>query len=392
MADPQDPQSMDGIDQDQDPDVTMLQQRLLQLHAELHNQHQLLQQVVQQQQQPVPSGGFVNRTLIRLTPFSGKEDWLDWRETFNIARRGNAWTPEQAMMAARGHLTGSAVSVAKMIPLPACGVAITDDMVTDFLDRLEAKFVPEGASVMAQAQFQEAKQKADESVLSWHTRVTSLFQRAYPDVLTPTSRDERDMVRIFTEGQRHSGIRWHLCTLRPPTMQQALDAAHTQEAAYKSFYKAGVKVPGAPGQPKETIQEIQGESTSTNLSAVSSVNAGKGWNTTRPGSGPPGPGMDRNRGYQGTNPKAGGQKCHICQKEGHFKTRCPEIPEYVREALRQAIKRRGTQGSGSGNNPQPLRKPGNGAVGTRRIQEVGSDTGDEPAAGGKPSPGNTEDF
>lgn len=329
-----------------------LVQELMALRAEVQ---QLQMQQLQQQQQPQQRQPVLQtRNIVRLSYFTGTnpEEWINWRVSVESARRGNQWNFWQTLMAVRGHLTESAMAVARNLPLPEReDEATTEEDYNAYMNELERKFIPEGATALAHTRFEQARQEAKEGLLQWYTRVQWYYQQAFPDVHQPNAEDERRMVRRFTKGMRSQAIMVQLLRANPATMAAALTVAQNESSVMNSLSEElGNKAAGELLRVKVEPMEIGSMTTAGKMtsSTSSSGDAGNKVNAL----GGQGRGQGLTHGSKGRNPSRGPNRCHICQKEGHFKLQCPEIPEAVREGLRKAMSRgrgtRGQQGSARG--------------------------------------------
>jgi Zinc knuckle len=108
-------------------------------------------------------------------------------------------------------------------------IDIKDYTPTELMAVFEKKFMPAAASTLAQTNFEQATMRTGESALSWHSRLFSLWKRAYP-----TMTDETLLIRRFAMGNPNTDTRRELLRKSPKDYDEALNIAQTEEAVNKA--------------------------------------------------------------------------------------------------------------------------------------------------------------
>ena len=177
---------------------------------------QQLQAGGQQQQQP-PARNH------KVTPFSSADpvEWHSWRRQFLIVVGINGWPAARAIQEAAAAMEGLASRYTADIDHQQF-----QDL-DNFLDQYEAKFCPPAESAFAKMEYSTAEQEKDESVLMWHTRLRSLFIRAYPGVDPNTSEHLKD---DFIARLRDVEVQKATLRARPATFAVALTEANNNAA------------------------------------------------------------------------------------------------------------------------------------------------------------------
>jgi hypothetical protein len=126
------------------------------------------------------------------------------------------------------------------------------------LDAYEAKFMPAASSALAQTIFEQATQKAAETVLDWHSRLYALWKRAYP-----SSTDATPLIRRFALGLTVMSTRKEILRRRAATYSDALDIAQTEEAVNRATQSTAMNQAIMPAQTMEEPMDINAVSPAT---------------------------------------------------------------------------------------------------------------------------------
>ena len=176
------------------------------------------------------------RPARKVEPFSTgtSSDWLVWRSNFQLTATINGWSNQRQRREIAASMQGTAKLRVSAIPLqdgvppgqadaaPAAGL----------LDAYEAIFVVAAASDLARADFRHAMQGAEESILDFHGRLRTLFQRSYPTLTPAEVEASTDLRETFLRRLRDSEVGKDVFRRRPASYQAALDEASDAEAAH----------------------------------------------------------------------------------------------------------------------------------------------------------------
>jgi hypothetical protein len=204
--------------------------------ADQRNQIIALQAAEQQDRNEIvairaaPAGGAAaaggRRVLPRITFANGeKEDWLSFKESFLNFARFQRYNLEDSKWALKSCMQGNAL-------LAVTGFNHEDaaEDLNALIVRYEAKFLPPQASALARSQYENAKQGAKESLLSYHGRMATLFTRAYPTVAI-----NAQTIRNFTTGLKSVKMREFVFRSNPDTWDGVLAAAQSEQATMDSI-------------------------------------------------------------------------------------------------------------------------------------------------------------
>ena len=151
---------------------------------------------------------------------SGKESWRNFRNSFEALKEFNNWTDTQLKWALRHSVTGSAADAVE---------DIHPHKHPDFksmLDAYEARFMPKAYSSLVRSAVESCRQRATESILSYHSRLRALYNRAYPGV----KNDNIHMIETFIKGLRNKSVQQYVQRSRPETYSAALESALNEAA------------------------------------------------------------------------------------------------------------------------------------------------------------------
>ena len=165
----------------------------------------------------------------KLEPFKSLDpnEWQAWRDHFETICAMCKWDKKTARMKLAASVQGEAHLMIRHIDTAADGDAITGTVypVKDLLDEYETCFVPESGTKYAHNEFLNAKQRDDEPLLQWHSRLRRIYMRAYPDRSATDAEADRGLVSKFIEGMADSKIVDRMGILDPTSYADALQAA-----------------------------------------------------------------------------------------------------------------------------------------------------------------------
>ena len=153
------------------------------------------------------------------------QDWIAWRIVFEKVRAYRGWEGDQAV----GELTTAMQGLAARM---VSDINTTGREWGDILKDYGNRFLPEAASKLARQDFKSAKQKEDETIVQWHTRIRELFLRAHPTLPTETS---VELIEAFIMGLANPKVRELTAHEQPNRMARALESATNRAAVAQSL-------------------------------------------------------------------------------------------------------------------------------------------------------------
>ncbi len=154
------------------------------------------------------------------------QEWLQWRARFANIARCKGWNDAQQRRALAQSMGGKAIEATQHVRIEADGAlpALTG---IESLNAYEAKFVTQAGTTKARSEFLTAVQQKKEELPAWHTRVSTLFRRAHPNVDVETN---HELIERFCLGMWDSDFADRTLTDQPGTMTDALESASRHAA------------------------------------------------------------------------------------------------------------------------------------------------------------------
>ena len=165
---------------------------------------------------------------VKLPQFSSAlpAEWRDFRKLAKNARVTNKWTDEEAKRVVFSQCVGEAGQRVRLVPIGGNPDAVPRpaDAKTyeQYMNDIQIRFQPKGASALAYSEFISAKQQLTEDFQAFHTRLEGLFCLAEPLVDPQTS---KSLLRVFIQGLRDKVIATWLLDKDPDTYARALELA-----------------------------------------------------------------------------------------------------------------------------------------------------------------------
>jgi hypothetical protein len=157
-------------------------------------------------------------------------DWVTYRKYFEGMRAMWTWDDARSRRELITAMDGEAARMTQDITFQAAGQTF-DEMLTQF----EGRFITQAGAKLAQQEFRKARQMPDESVLQFHSRVRTLFTRAYPGVATEGDGLARLLRDTFTWGLESRKITEYVSDQQPDTYQDCLTRAQEKLATIVGF-------------------------------------------------------------------------------------------------------------------------------------------------------------
>lgn len=308
-------------------------------------------------------------SVLRLREFSSGDpnDWLHWRRHFELVAAENEWNHQRARRALATAMTGLAQEKVGDIPVGAAAVQGHDVQdVRHLLDRYENRFVLPEASREARAALKASRQRENEDIVSWHSRVRTLFLRAYPGTAAAALNTSGDLIDTFTNGLADPVIKEFTIHDGSDTFNRALASANRHSAARKQIGKGNTTME----QHMKHDHNINYMNTSfrgrgggnNNRGGRGGSRGGGNWQNGRGNNnnnnynnnnnnGPANRNNNNNRGGYNTNNSNRGsnsmnsssRSCNFCKKAGHFWRQCRGLRRAMANTMNN---QRGSSNSG----------------------------------------------
>lgn len=230
----------------------------------------------------------ITNTGIRLRDFEagGASEWRDYRAHFVMVSEISGWDGATQRLQLKAAMRGAAAATVR--DLSPNDYQDIDAMLTAF----ENRFIPAAESLLAQTDFQNARQQMGESIQDWHSRLRTLFIRAHP---ARNAHNDVQLIQVFALGIIDSIVRAFTLRTNAADFQAALTAAQNEEAVQSTTKR------------------------------IDSQRSGQGVNMVVEGSG-------EEAGAEGVHAlgRKGGDArkeaaCFFCNKPGHFQKDCHQL-------------------------------------------------------------------
>ncbi len=161
----------------------------------------------------------------KVEPFSSGDgvEWVTWRSNFELTARINQWGDRRQRREIGASMTGAAkqfvadIAIGDEVP---AGEAVA--AAEELLDAYQDRFLPEAATDAARVAVREARMTEDETILAWHARLRSLYQRAHPTLDAAALEANVDLRDQFILGMTSEDIVSKVWHQRPATYGEAL--------------------------------------------------------------------------------------------------------------------------------------------------------------------------
>ena len=167
------------------------------------------------------------RVKIEVLTSREPQDWRPFRSGIEVVCEGNNYSNKRAISEVYTHLSLHVrEAVQHVTRTNADGSSKT---LKQYLDDCESVFLSPQASALAEAEFEIARQGAEESLLDFHGRLRNLFLNAFPE-LGEGFHTNRILIKRFVNGLRDPLLGQHTAQREPRDYTAALHAAQSSMA------------------------------------------------------------------------------------------------------------------------------------------------------------------
>lgn len=286
-------------------------------------------------------------------------EWLVWRENYITMVGLNGWGDAAHLDRSKNEALASIAGHAKRL-VAGIQSAGANETLNQFLDRLQARYLPAAGARLAKTEFEGVSQLPGEQIISWHGRLRVLFVRAFPDQQANADNAEQ-LIRRFILGLSSTVIKTYVLDHNPQTYAAALDHANDKaatEAAVAGQQVAGGKISAMdPMDPDASLNFVY-DGTSTPSTAQANQRLRKMGPAGAPSSSAP----------------SSAPLCWNCGKAGHYQRDCRQNPAV------SAVRRGRGRGRGArGGRGQPGKGRGSRSGGSGRGAKRSVNNIDDPA-------------
>lgn len=147
--------------------------------------------------------------------------WTDFRVHFITVMQTTGWNDLRARRQLKIAMKGEAATMVNDLTVEG------HNNIQAMLNAFEQRFLPAAEGNLIRAEFRAARQQPNETLLKFHTRIRTLFVRAYPN--DPVA-NNRHLIDTFVAGLADPAIKMHTLDQTPNTFAEALIHAQTKEA------------------------------------------------------------------------------------------------------------------------------------------------------------------
>ena len=256
-------------------------------------------------------------TRVRIQTYESGDgaEWRTWRNHITWAIHeanlfpGPEGNHDRAKRNIKLYIYGKAARLTADIEFETAAEADANDRdeetYVEFLDRLQARFLPMAAQLSSQHAVELCKQKNDETVGDFHARLITEFNLAYPNEADPHTSPY--LIRRYNYGLKDASVQLHVMQNQPAHYDECLRLAEERVAclgAVASCHRpGGGRINAMEGGAPEGVGAIDQRTMTSTALANKSLRRGD-W----PGAPVPNP---------------GGKKCYKCGSDYHLRSSCP---------------------------------------------------------------------
>ena len=246
------------------------------------------------------------------------DSWRAWRTHATLVIQENEWEHDRAKRMLKMSLFDAAERITRdIMPIPAAeriAEGEEEETYADFLNKLQLRFLPMSGQFKAKTDFENARQRSDQTIGEYHSDLISKFVEAYPETEDPYT--DQHLLRKFYQGLRDQAVRAWVMQLQPENYYDSLKEAEAKYAVMSTL-QADRRPGGGTisslegGEGKDLSQQVAQKV----LAALDRRMQTSGAEANR---------QLRSGHWEGAPKKLDGDKrCFICESPYHLKRDCP---------------------------------------------------------------------
>ena len=246
------------------------------------------------------------------------DSWRAWRTHATLVIQENEWDNDRAKRMLKMSLFDAAERITRdIMPIPAAErIAVGEDEETyaEFLNKLQLRFLPMSGQFKAKTDFENARQRSDQTIGEYHSELISKFVEAYPETDDPYT--DPHLLRRFYQGLKDQAVQAWVMQLQPENYYDSLKEAEARYAVMSTLQAS--RRPG--GGTINSLEGGEGKDLSQQVAQKVLAALDKRMQTS---------GAEANRQlrsgqWEGAPKKLEGDKrCYICESPYHLKRDCP---------------------------------------------------------------------
>ena len=252
------------------------------------------------------------------------DSWRAWKTHVILVTQENEWdqvSHDRPKRMIKMNLFDAAERITRdIMPIPAAErAALGEDEETymDFLNKLQLRFLPVSGQFKAQTDFENAKQRSDQTIGEYHADLISKFTEAFPDAPDPYT--DPHLLRRFYQGLRDQAVQAWVMQMQPDNYHDSLKEAEARYAVLSTLQSTR-RAGGGTINSLDSLGGQEGKDLSQQVAKKVLAALDKRMQTS---------GAEANRQlrsgqWEGAPKKMDGdRKCFICQSPYHLKRDCP---------------------------------------------------------------------
>ena len=249
------------------------------------------------------------------------DSWRAWRTHAVLVIQENEWVRDnhdRAKRMIKMNLFDSAERITRdIMPIPAAemvAIGEAEETYTDFLNKLQLRFLPMAGQFKAKTDFENAKQRPDQTIGEFHADLISQFTEAYPGAPDPYT--DPHLLRRFYQGLRDQAVQAWVMQQQPENYHDALKEAEAKYAVMSTMQQSrrsgGGTINSLEGREEKDLSQQVAKKV---LAALDKRMQTSGTEANR---------QLRTGQWEGAPKKLDGdRRCYICQSPYHLKRDCP---------------------------------------------------------------------
>ena len=252
------------------------------------------------------------------------DSWRAWKTHVILVIQENEWDQlnhDRPKRMIKMNLFDAAERITRdIMPIPAAerdAVGEDEETYMDFLNKLQLRFLPMSGQFKAKTDFENAKQRSDQTIGEYHADLISKFTEAFPNAPDPYT--DPHLLRRFYQGLRDQAVQAWVMQMQPENYHDSLKEAESRYAVLSTL-QANRRAGGGTINSLDSLGGQEGKDLSQQVATRVLAALDKRMQTS---------GAEANRQlrsgqWEGAPKKLDGdRRCFVCQSPYHLKRDCP---------------------------------------------------------------------